>query len=247
MATRPRVLDFFGYFLVFVALSFPVQIMFLYGHSPLEIYTVIMKLTWLNWMVIGLLLINASLIQRASPWVRYLSPASVVLVALNNWIVGTWDTDYSSDLTSAASLGFVLAHIPLWQKKIRHLFVHPEHRWWLRPPRKKAELLTFVRPYNGASFKVKTFDLSSTGMFLAFDEVAPGLQRKLRPNDMLSLTFTLGGMSSIRCEARVVRKKDSMEGGYPPGLGLAFRGLSRHYERRLKKYIQAAAVGTPAA
>src|SRR5665213_4610446 len=83
-------LAFFG-----VAISLPLQIMMIYGHGLSEISAVFDKLTLLNWLVLCGTLICSGLVWRASPYLRYAVPLLIALVAINNFFVGYYATDFS--------------------------------------------------------------------------------------------------------------------------------------------------------
>ena len=177
MLARPKTLDVFGYFLIAVALSFPLQVMVIYGHGFSEWFSVLAKLTLINWMVITCAVFNGILVFRAAPVLKYTLPLMICLMAVNNWIVGTWHVDFSKTQTLFASAGFLVAHGVLLQKPIIALFLHPEKRWWLRAPRKQVEIQAFVSPFNGSAFKAKTFDLSENGVFIPLCD-NPGKKQK---------------------------------------------------------------------
>lgn len=249
MMTRPKTLDLFGLFLVGVAISFPIQIMVIYGHGPTEWFAVAEKLTFLNWLVMASALLNALLVWRASPALKYTVPLMIGLVAGNNWIVAHWHVDYSPTQAWTASLLFVGLHGVLFRKPILHLIVHPEKRWWLRPPRKIVEVSAYVSPFNGTAFKAKTFDISENGAFIPFstDEILKGTKgdqrrarnKKIGVDDRVTLCLTLG-LAQIRCDARIVRTTDA-KGIYPAGIGLTFDKLPRQQRRELRRYIEATA------
>jgi hypothetical protein len=238
MNRRPIILPCFSVFLVGVAFSFPIQIMFLYGHSPLEIGAILSKMTELNWAVFVLLNFNAYLIQRGSPLAKFFIPVGVILVAVNNWYVGMYGQDYPMSVTVWGSVGFALSHLVLLHKQAMEIFENPRARWWLRPPRVKVDLPANISPYMGASFKARTYDLSVTGAFLAVESFEALGEKPLQPNDLLTLNIRLGHMSQIRCDARVVRRADSARGIYPPGVGLSFIGLSRENQRRIQRHLE---------
>jgi hypothetical protein len=259
MQRRPKSLDYFSWFLIGLAVSFPVQIMFLYGHSPLEFMAVASKISLLNWVSIACLVWTAVLLMRASPLVKYSIPVTIVAVTANNWVVGQMEMDYSPVTASLATLGFISVHVVLCRETIVDLLTHPEKRWWLRPSRHKVEVQAYVSPLNGVAFKAKTFEISESGVFIPMDDSLisaaiemPEVAKKekdgtknrlkekvkitpLKVNDRITLCLTFG-LSQIRCDALVVRRTDA-RGLYPEGVGLRFEGISRSQRRDLKRYL----------
>jgi len=232
MLVRPKILEFFSIFLIAVAVSFPIQIMMIYGHGPMELPQVFAKLTVLNWIVMFAALTNAALVYRAAPALKYTVPLMIVFVAINNWIIGKWHVDYSQTQAMTASGFFILAHGPLFKKSIFGLINHPEKRWWLRPMRKKTQVSAYVSPFNGLAFKAKTFDLSETGAFIPMSSDS----LPAHVDDRVNLCLTLG-LAQIRCSARIVRST-SAKGNYPAGIALNFDKLPWTEKRELRRYIE---------
>jgi hypothetical protein len=243
MLKRPKILDLFSVFLIGVAVSLPIQIMFIYGHTPTEMFQVLTKVTTLNWLIIFALLGNAYLVHKADPVVRWTLPLAALLVGFNNFVVGRWGFDFSSTQTWLASAGFILCHGILCRKPILDLFKHPEHRWWLRPMRKKVEILAYISPYNGLAFKTKTFDISEGGAFIPVnaEDLTPrgpkGVRNRfLVVDDRVSLCLTLG-LAQLRCDGRIVRNVTA-KGIYPSGIGISFEGMQRTQKKELRRFIR---------
>src|SRR5207253_3842957 len=128
------------------------------------------KLTALNWLVMISATTLIFLFLKASPWIKTFVPITIGLVMINNWFVALVQTDYTEATAHAATFGFMMAHLPLLHSKIRDILAHPEKRWWLRTPRKKVQVPTFVGPFTGEAFKANTFDLSEGGAFIVLSK-----------------------------------------------------------------------------
>ncbi len=107
MQRCPGILKVMSWAFVLIAVSFPVQIAARYGQSWSELFDILDKLTWLNWMAIGGLVTCAALVGKASPHTTKAIPALIALIALNNLMVGYFNTDYSFFATNMATLAFV--------------------------------------------------------------------------------------------------------------------------------------------
>src|ERR1017187_4963413 len=153
MWVRPKNLKLFSVYLVCVAVSFPIQIMFLYGHAIDETGAIFAKLSVLNWLVMISALLNAWLVFRASPSVIYTLPLGAFCVILNNWVVGMWHIDYSTSMAELSTLGYIGSHVLLFKRSIMDLVFQPEKRAWLHASRYRFRVTTFVSPFNGAAFK----------------------------------------------------------------------------------------------
>ena len=137
MKQRPISLTIFSLLLFGIALSVPLQIIWLYGHTLNEWSLILSKLTWLNIVIIGLSLSNAYLAWIGDPWLKFSVPVLLGLVTLNNFIVGNYGVDYSAAQTTLATLGFFGVHASLLFTQAHMVIGHPELRWWLIPERKK--------------------------------------------------------------------------------------------------------------
>jgi hypothetical protein len=232
MQRRPKTLEAFAIFFVAVAVSFPIQIVMLYEHNFFEAQEILLKLTVINWVVIGLAIGNAIILLRASSILKYSLPILALTVVVNNFFVGYAGDDYSIAATTLSSIAFLMTHLALCQPHIIMLLKQPEKRWWLTPPRKEMQVVTFVNALNGPTVRVKTFDLSEGGAFFPIEKSTP-----LRVGDRLMLSFSLGSISRFRCEGRVVR---SSEGGgkYPAGVGVSFDYMAWPDRQTLRRYIQ---------
>jgi hypothetical protein len=234
MRTQPKVFLVLGMALIGVALAYPIQIMEIYDHGVFEIDSVAGKLAPLNWAVIIGCLVVALAAFRASPLTLISFPMLTMLVAWNNWVVGQVGTDYTAVATSFATLGFASLGGLLFNTQAWEVIMHPERRWWQRPERVAVDAPVFVIPPQGEPFRAQTFDVSASGAFirLANDEV-PGM---VREGDKISLRLTMGALTVLRCEAKVIRCTEA-RGHYPSGLGVEFTNLNRHESKELRKFL----------
>lgn len=234
MKTKPKLFDFLAGFYLTVALSFPVQIMLLYGHTPLQIMQIWNKLTNLNLTVMGCCLLNAVLSRSASPLLKFSVPLSLLAVFVNNNYVALMEVNYSAFQAHGATFGFFLVSGFYLYPKLLYALMFPETHWWKVSPRKQIEVTALISPFQqGHPIKAKTFDLSETGAFFNMSEEQMGF----KVNDRLIVLLTLGSLSQIRCEARIVRSDDK-RGHYPSGVGISFVDLDRSQRRKIKNYLE---------
>jgi hypothetical protein len=215
---------------MFLALGFPLQIMFLYGHGFDEFEAVVDKLTWLNLLCIAGLATSSILAWKASPALRVFQPILLVLVAVNNFVVGYYATDYSALDTTFATLGFLVLNIPLIHAEVRELLRDPTLRWWLRAQRKRMALPVQIDGTRLASIKAETFDLSETGVFIQNE-------RETGIGDVITLRLKFGTVHQFRCQGRVVRRSEP-KGVYPAGVGVEFTNLSWRQRRELRRHLE---------
>lgn len=251
MRRRPLILPIIGMILATIALVLPMQIVWIYGHGLNEIGSVLTKMTSLNWMVVALSGVSAYLLTRASPWAMGSLPLLILTVAVNNWLVGYYATDFSPVTANLATFGFIVLHAPLLHPNIVRLLRHPEQRWWLRAERRRASVPIFIGGSRKVVFRAETFDLSESGAFIPLETVqshASGpMSTKpvaieevpathLAPEERVSICMTLGIHSQIRCQGRVIRKTDA-RGLYPAGIGIQFVDLPPNDRKELRKYL----------
>jgi hypothetical protein len=237
MITHPKILKYIPLFLMLTAVSFPIQIMVIYGHSPLEIDAIFSKLSVLNEIVISLCVMAAIAIYRASYVVTMLVPTLLFAVGFNNGVVSSMGEDFTPFLAFAGTLGFFTVHLGLLKPEILKLFSEPNSRWWLTSPRRQLELPMMLSHMNQeAVFRSKTFDLSERGTFVSFLK-APETMTHLKINDSLSVCLNLGALTQIRCQAKVVRICEA-KGAYPAGIGFRFDNLGFKERRKIKNYIK---------
>ncbi len=229
MAKRLRSITFMAIWFWALALSMPVQVMHLYGHSPLEVMAILHKLTWLNLLVFGGLIANAILLWQVSPWLRISVPALIVLTAANNYFVGHFATDFSLLTTTGATLVFAATTLPLLDQRVKWILRHPDRRWWRRAERHRVHVPLTMDGIRLATLRSETFDVSESGLFIAGQ---PGLS----VGDWINLKITFDAVSQVRTKARVVRRTEA-RGNYPAGLGIEFIDLSSNQRHALRKNL----------
>jgi hypothetical protein len=243
MKTRPKIVDLIALFLVGVAISMPLQIMFLYGHSPFEVRAIAAKLTPLNWAIMFLAPLAAWLVHRCSPLVLAVVPILAAVVVHNNWFVAELSTDYPPLVAALGTGVFLIVMGVLVTREIRELIMNPERRWWFTPKRLRAEVPMLIGR-TGRQFYALSFDISESGAFIPLGrELAKYLPADLplKVGTRCPIFFTLRKLCSIQCEAEVVRATPA-RGNYPAGIGLKFHGLDRQKRRLLNEFIERNAV-----
>lgn len=265
MKTRPKKLIVLSAFLMILACSFPVQVMALYGHTPLELQAIAGKLAPLNWAIMALAPVAAWLAYRASPWLLAVLPGLTLLVFYNNWLVGAVGTDYSAGAAALSSAGFVLGVGALLSRDALQVVLNPSARWWMTPLRRKLslpvrfKLLSRNRAPRKSQeiydeFYIRTFDISEGGAFIPLDQPgqsigtteARNLQvfgtilKNLAVGTQCYVCLPLKDVSFIQCRAEIVRNTPG-RGEYPAGVGIRFLGMSRSERRKLNHFLQLAA------
>lgn len=246
MRTKPRKLDYLALFLLGVAFAMPLQIMFLYEHTPLEMGAVLAKLAPLNWLVLVLAPLTAWFIYRASPLMLIAVPILTTVVIHNNWLVAEIGTDYSPLSIGLSTGAFLLAMASLATRETRDLLINPGRRWWLTPKRKRISIpVHVVVPGHGEyAFDSRTFDLSESGAFLVTSGSLESLLKSIGAGTNCSISLDLdklqhGKGRALQCRAEIVRAAGA-QGAYPSGIGVRFVELGRDQRRALQEVVGAA-------
>lgn len=238
MKTRPMLLRLLFAYLTAVAISMPVQIMWLYGHPPYEWIEIAAKLTPLNWLICAMAPITGCLIYQASPLALAAVPALAYVIIANNWFAAELATDYSPLWAGVGTGLFLLSLTPLLKPATLRLFLHPEKRWWRTPHRRRASL-PVVFQNEGLEFIVNTFDISEGGAFIPAWPVRPREPRtyltSLVPGKVITVFLDLKNAARIGCRAQIVRQSDAT-GDYPSGIAIRFLDMSWRERRLIAQY-----------
>ena len=234
MIMRPKQFYFVAAAMFAVALSFPVQVMFLYGHHWSETSAIFSKITSINWLVIGSLIFGAYLYFHASRYILYVAPIILALVAFNNYLVGAFAGDFSLIQTSMGTAGIGALFFPLALPSSRVVLKDPKRRWWRRSKRINKRLAATVNPYVGGMVHGHTFDVSKSGAFVCLEDDNNELPKI---GDTVRISFNVNSMKKIRCEAVVVRIAEP-QGRYPKGMGIRFTSTDKSFDKSFEKVLQ---------
>lgn len=228
MKKRPLIFNFYTLFFLSVAVSFPVQIMSLYGHGPTEASMIINKMSYLNWSVVAVCVLNALCSYNGHWLLKFSLPISFFTVALNNFFVSRLAQDFSPMATTFATLAFGITSTYLFFSEEKSLLNDQNSRWWLAPKRFQRNLPVWVQGPLGSPLLSKTFDISKSGAFLSHPTLAmmnQGMTKPINEGDKISLTLGLSGQKEFSCDAEVVRLCEP-NGSYPGGIGIKFEDLT---------------------
>jgi len=243
MKSKPIIFNILGLFFSAIAFSLPLQVAVLYEHeinSFYEWHSVLMKLTPLNWAVIAITLLNGLLCFKAKPVIKYTIPLSILLVAVNNFFVGSWGVDFSFLTTWIATVTYAVLSYSYAYTQGLEVIDHPEKQWWKIPQRFQKTYPIWLEWEGQKKLLAKTFDISKTGTFIS----ALAGNNKFIPQDLQlggSLKVLIGTKDGdIQLHATIVRKEDQSRGNYPAGLGLRFNGVGIKETLQLKRLLSVA-------
>src|SRR5690606_25762207 len=233
MYHKPQIFNFLALTLAAVAISFPIQIAYLYEYELLKgdhLVAIWHKLSMNNLMTMAILGVTAWKVsqvdQHLTPWLL----ASSAMVALNNFIVSAYASDWSVLQTNMATSLFIIAIGAFVFTKAYELTLAPHLHWWKPAKRHRIDAPVVIEFLGHHRFQAKLFDLSTSGAFVT------GMQQQmlatLAPvNEEIAIKIPYKNeFYGFRC--KLVRKCDS-RGHYPSGWGLTFTDLSMWQRMRL--------------
>lgn len=240
MRTKPIIFNILWLFFLATAISLPLQVIVLYEHDFMSLYewkSVFMKLTPLNWLVMITTVVNGILCFNASTYIKYTIPASILLVAVNNFFVGAWGVDFNLLLTWCATLFYgVISYSYVYAHGLEAI-ENPEKQWWKIPQRVQKSYPVWIEWQGKRKLLAKTFDISKTGAFISTisqsSKVIPS-EVKIGENVRLILGTSEGDLA---LGATIVRKEDKARGHYPVGLGVHFNGIGISEGIRLRRAL----------
>lgn len=218
-----------------IALSFPLQVVFLYGHSWTEYGAIFAKITWLNWLVIGSFILAGYFYLSASRGLLVFGPIMLVLVGVNNYFVGQFSGDYSMFQANLGTFSVALLYSPLLMPSSQLILKDPKRRWWRRSKRYNRRVAATINPFVGDMIHAHTYDISKTGAFVCLESMDPENLPKV--GDTIRLCFNVNSMRKIRCEAVVVRFSEA-KGRYPQGMGVKIVDIDKLYQKSFQQFVE---------
>jgi hypothetical protein len=241
MRNKPFIFNLFCLTFLLIAISFPMQIMMIYGHDPLEIQAIMSKLTIINHICIGFLFFNSWLTWKCAPLLKWTLPMMIGLVAFNNWVVSRYGADFDFTSTTLATALFTVFTSSILFTKGMDVLDSPDKRWWLIPKRYQKKLPIYLKTAKESFVLAKTFDISSTGVFVSLDQAKDHFHRRNQidffPGELVKLQIPTNDQSDFTCQARIVRKTHG-GGIYPGGLGIQFENMNLMNRLRLYRIMR---------
>jgi hypothetical protein len=224
MKEKPMFLKLFPLLAFGIAISFPIQIYYIYAIPLSETTKVISMLTPLNLITMASLITIACLTLKLSKLVYICIPILITLVFANNAIVGVYGKDFTIIQVALSFILLGLSLSPFYNKGIRSVIENPDLRWWKTPKRhelKKPLTLT------SGMFEINTItsNISKTGVFA---KVSDQIQLDQIQLDQI-IDLKILGKDGFEIRAKVVRKSQGAEAyGGPSGFGLEFIKDQKH-------------------
>lgn len=212
MKNKPLFLKLFPLFSFAIALSFPLQIRFLYGIPLTDVESIFSMLTPMNIISMTVLITTGILTASMSHNVYKTVPVLLVALFLNNAIVGLYGSDYTMIQVGLSFVLFAFSLKPFYAQEIKAVIENPKLRWWETPKRYKVKM--DLKISNGSlHLLTETDNISSTGIFTAVED--KDLLDSFNLNDVLEVNL---GDKAVK--AKVVRINERASDYMPLGYGL---------------------------
>jgi PilZ domain len=234
MMAKPKIVYWMSLALFAIALAIPLQIAFIYQHSLSELDSILQKITWLNFISIAMMMTTAYLLLNISPHLKYFAPLTILTLAWNNYLVGSYGEDFQMSQTLLGTGLFTGLFVPLLRKDLRQILSEPHRRWWRRANRHKKHVDVILNPFVGQTLQAQTFDLSESGAFIPFADKPWNEIPKV--GERIKISLHLDTLRKIKCEAIVVRVVEP-KGSYPKGIGVQFTNMNETYKRSLNNFL----------
>ncbi len=224
MKNKPLFLKLFPLFALAIALSFPLQIMYLYKIPYTDIIKVFSMLTPLNLISMSVLFTTAILTASMSRSVYKMVPILLVALFANNAIVGLYGSDYTVVQVALSFFLFAFSLKPFYAQEVKAVILNPNLRWWKTPERFNVK--KDLKISNG-SFDIfsETTNISSTGLFAKVEDEK--LLRAFELNEVIDIQL---GETDKLFKAKVVRVNDKKTERSDVGFGLQICKDSSHKE-----------------
>lgn len=225
MNQKPILFNIIGIGLLAIAISFPLQIAWIYEHQLADanhLRAIWHKLTFNNLLTMGVLTVTAWKVWQVQtglvPWIL----ASCSLVTINNVIVSAYANDWSQIQTMIASVLFGVTAGTFIFTRSYELTLAPQLHWWRPAKRHRVDAPIVIEFLGQHRFQAQLFDLSTSGLFVT------GMQQQLLAslapvNEEIAVKIPFNNQFHA-FRAKLVRKCEQ-RGHYPGGWGLTFTDL----------------------
>lgn len=221
MRNKPLYLVLFPLLSFAIVLSFPLQIVQLYSIPINDISKILSMLTPLNLISMGTLSIAAVLTLTMNKIIYTIIPPLLILLFINNAIVGLYGTDFTLIQVCLSFVLFALSLKPFYKQDIKAVIMDPKLRWWTTP--KRYPLEREVGLYSTEKvINTEALNFSTSGLYARIENEKE--LNTLLLNQVIELDIS---ESKIKLQAKIVRiVKDESE--FPNGVGLEFIKNKNH-------------------
>ncbi|HAZ12457.1 MAG: hypothetical protein A2X86_16845 [Bdellovibrionales bacterium GWA2_49_15] len=246
MKKRPLVFSLQGWIFIFLAISFPLQIIF---REELEMESwgrAFYLLSPLNWTTLVTFIFLSYLSFKTSSLLKLALPLSFTVVALNNFIamdvLGEKIVENFMFNMGPATVAYsVFLYYVMFKSPQAYVLENPQLRWWQIAPRYQVSLPLWLAKQGKGLQRACTFDLASGGVFVPMN-VGTEADTDFKEGDTLQIHLDLMGQV-LQCQGKLARIEKRGKGAYPPGLGIQLDMLDYSKRNTLNTFLKSLATG----
>lgn len=215
MKNKPLYLTIFPILSMAIAVSFPLQIHFIYNiplNDPVKIFSMLTPLNLSSMIILAVAAFLGAFMNRL---IYKIIPILLAVVFLNNAIVGLYGQDFTLIQVAASFLLFAISLRPFYQAEIKSVIMNPKLRWWKTPKRYQIEKSILLNSKN-SKINTEALNFSSSGIYIKIEHAEQ--LKSLIVDELVELKL---GAEKIPLKARVVRIVED-ETQFPNGVGLEF-------------------------
>ena len=224
MKTKPMFFNVMPFVFIVLAIALPLQIAMIYRLSPFDFEAIFSKLTPINLLLMLLFGWVAYATKTFDRNIFIALPFINLVVFVNNYIVGSFGSDFSIFETTLASSAFLALSLSFYGRKVYNVINDSSSRWWLTKPRLQVSYPLTIYTTN-ETIKTKSFDMSESGLFAIGDNNLELFQTS--KDQEIDLSIHLDDQV-FKFRGKIVRKALS-KGKYPEGVGIHFSEVDKQF------------------
>jgi hypothetical protein len=226
MRSKPIYLNILSVFLLLVAMSLPIQVLFIFDYPLSDWPQSFQHLTFLNWLFMGSCAMTSFFLYRGHQKAVLFSAITVFLVFTNNLFVGLYGKDFSLTQSLIGVLFISASLVPIFLNPIRQTLFNSKQQWWRTAPRFAKQLDVQIWAFSGDKpFNVRTLNVSRTGALL---QVPTGYPLHHR----MPMALYVNEIIPVHCEAKVVRHVSGPNNDFDQ-VGVEFFPLDKYQTQML--------------
>lgn len=229
MKTKPMFFTVMPLVFAALAIALPMQIAIIYNLSPFDFEAIFSKLTPVNLLLMVLFGWVAWGTKNYNRNIFIALPFINLMVFVNNYIVGSFGSDFSIFQTTLASSAFLALSLSFYGQGIYKVINNASERWWMTRPRRKLSVPLTIYTCN-ETIRTKSFDVSESGLFAVNDNNLELFQTS--KDQEIDLNIHVEDQI-FKCRGKIVRKA-LPKGKYPEGVGIHFSNV----DQQLNSWLQ---------
>ncbi len=164
MNKKPSYFTWITLFLLGVAISFPLQILYLFEYDFKDIFLCFSHLSHINWLVIFSCLSVSIFVWMVHKYINYFIAGLIFIVSVNNLIVGLTAVNYTWMEAIISEVVFVGPLIFLFRNSFQKLIFNPALHYWKTPRRVSLQETVYID--EELNITSESVNVSSSGILI---------------------------------------------------------------------------------